>query len=239
MDVLIRIQNLTSFYGEKKILQDINLDIRKNRITSIIGPSGGGKTTLLMAMSGLASTIPGFSMTGAIHYDEKVFSHETIHELVGRMAVLFQQPFVFPLSIDKNMSFATRFEGQNKRAQRQITEDRLKEVNLWDEVKDDLKMKATKLSGGQQQRLCLARALTMNPQLLLLDEPCSSLDAQNAAIIEALLLRLKERYTIVFVTHNLAQAKRISDDVIFLDDGQIKEAFRYDDGYSVSQIPIA
>ncbi|HZK01744.1 MAG TPA: ATP-binding cassette domain-containing protein [Anaerovoracaceae bacterium] len=223
MDVKIRINNLTTYYGIHKILDDINLEIKKNRITTIIGPSGCGKTTLLMTLSGLVGKTPNFSMEGKIAYEEEVFSGENIDALIGRFGFVFQQPLAFPISIEKNMMFATKYLGKTKSECMEIAIEKLTEVNLWDEVKDKLKMKANKLSGGQQQRLCLARALTMYPDVLLLDEPCSALDIKNTTIIEQMLLKMKKDYTIIFVTHNLSQARRISDEVIFINEGKLIE----------------
>lgn len=216
MDVAIRIKNLTTYYDSKIILRDINLDINKNSITTIIGPSGCGKTTLLMTLSGLAKKIPSFSMDGEIEYNNKVFTNENISDLIGKFGFVFQQPLAFPISIEKNMIFATKCLGKNKGQSMEIAIEKLKEVNLWNEVKDNLKMKANKLSGGQQQRLCIARALTIYPDVLLLDEPCSALDRENSTIIEEMLIKMKKDYTIIFVTHNLSQAKRISDEMISL-----------------------
>ncbi len=216
MDVAIRIKNLTTYYDSKIILRDINLDINKNSITTIIGPSGCGKTTLLMTLSGLAKKIPSFSMDGEIEYNNKVFTNENISDLIGKFGFVFQQPLAFPISIEKNMIFATKYLGKTKGQSMEIAIEKLKEVNLWNEVKDNLKMKANKLSGGQQQRLCIARALTIYPDVLLLDEPCSALDRENSTIIEEMLIKMKKDYTIIFVTHNLSQAKRISDEMISL-----------------------
>lgn len=220
----IDIRNLTTYYDSQKVLDDISFKIRKNRITSVIGPSGCGKTTLLMTLSGLVDKIPHFSMQGEIEYKNKTFTKNSFGELIGRTGFVFQQPLAFPLSIEKNMIFATKYAGIEKSERERIAVEKLKEVNLWEEVKDNLNMKASRLSGGQQQRLCIARALTNYPDVLLLDEPCSALDVKNTAIIEKMLTELKKDYTIIVVTHNLSQARRISDEIIFLNEGKVVES---------------
>ncbi|QOR35136.1 ATP-binding cassette domain-containing protein [Clostridium sp. 'deep sea'] len=222
--MVIKVNNLTSSYNNKVVLKDVSCTFHKNKITSIIGPSGCGKTTLLLTLAGLVKHIAHYHMQGSIIYNNNNYNESNISDLIGKTGFVFQQPMAFPLSIIKNLTYATKYLGKSKSEREKIAIAKLKEVNLYNEVKQNLNLKANNLSGGQQQRLCIARALTTNPSVLLLDEPCSALDVKNTAIIESLLLRLKEKYSIILVTHNLAQAKRISDDTLFFNEAQLIEA---------------
>ena len=224
MDEIIKIKDLSVFYEDKCVLDKINVGIRRNRITSIIGHSGSGKSTLLTAINNLISLDENARVEGEILLNDKIISNLPEGELRRRVGMVFQAPSPFPFSIRKNLTYAPTFYGiKDKETLMNITVQSLKIVGLYDEVKNDLNKNARKLSGGQQQRLCIARALTADPEVLLLDEPCSALDFENTKLIEGLLLQLKQKYTIVIVTHDLFEAKRLADDCIFLSNGKIIE----------------
>lgn len=220
---IFKINNLYANYENKKVLKDLSLNIKKNKITAIIGPSGCGKSTLLTTLN-LMIEENGGSFTGKILFkgrDILSYEKDNIRRMIG---MVFQKPAPFPFSIYKNLIYAPIYYGRNdKKELNNIVETKLKKVGLFDEIDGDLNMLATKLSGGQQQRLCIARALTVDPEVLLLDEPCSALDIKNTANIEEMLLEFSKDYTIVIVTHNLSQAKRISDYTAFILDGEIIE----------------
>jgi phosphate transport system ATP-binding protein len=211
-------------YDQKKVLTDVNTSIRKGKITAIIGPSGCGKSTLLKAINRMLETQKEARVFGSIHLngvDIHTMEAEALRRQVG---MVFQTPTPFPMSIYKNMTYAPLYFGvKGKQNLDKLVREKLEITGLWEEVKDDLNKNALKLSGGQQQRLCIARALTAEPEILLLDEPCSALDVKSTQTIEELLLKLKETYTIVIVTHNLFQARRIADDCIFMLNGQLWE----------------
>lgn len=222
MDIL-KVENLDVGYGSKLILKDLSLSFKENSITSIIGPSGCGKSTFLTTLNLLLLEYGG-SYTGDILFKEKHIKDYNIDELRRKIGMVFQKPTPFPLSIYKNMIYAPVYYGiKNKKELGNIVENSLKRVGLFDEIKNEMNMPAMKLSGGQQQRLCIARALTVEPEILLLDEPCSALDIKNTAIIEDMLVKLSKDYTIIIVTHNLSQAKRISDYTAFMLDGKVIE----------------
>ena len=211
-------------YDNKTVLSGVNTAIRPNRITAIIGPSGCGKSTLLKAMNRMLETQKDAKVFGSIHFDGEDIHAMEPEVLRRRVGMVFQTPTPFPMSIYKNMTYAPLYYGvKGKQKLDSIVRETLEVTGLWEEVKDELNKSALKLSGGQQQRLCIARALTANPEVLLLDEPCSALDVKSTEIIEQLLLKLKEKYTIVIVTHNLFQARRIADDCIFMLNGQLWE----------------
>ncbi len=222
MDIL-KIKNLSVSYGSKQVIKNISMDIKKNKITAIIGPSGCGKSTLLTTLN-LMVAENGGSFTGEILFKDKdilTYEKDYIRRMIG---MVFQKPTPFPFSIYKNLTYAPKYYGvKDKKELNAIVENILKRVGLYEEINQDLNMLATKLSGGQQQRLCIGRALTVEPEILLLDEPCSALDRKNTANIEEMLLELSKDYTIVIVTHNLAQAKRISDYTAFILDGELIE----------------
>ncbi|SCG81837.1 phosphate transport system ATP-binding protein [Proteiniborus sp. DW1] len=222
MDI-IELASLNAYYGNKKILNNINMKIKKNKITAIIGPSGCGKSTLLAALNRMLEENGG-NVQGDIIFDgENIFSYPK-EDVRKRIGIVFQKPAPFPMSIYKNLTYAPVYYGiRNKKKLDEIVQNKLKVSGLLDEVKNDLDMSALKLSGGQQQRLCIARALTVEPEVLLLDEPCSALDVKNTANIEDMLLKLSDNYTIIIVTHNLQQAKRISDYTAFILDGELIE----------------
>lgn len=219
----IKVNNLNVSYDNKLVLKNFSMPFIKNKITSIIGPSGCGKSTFLTALN-LMLEEHGGKYTGEIFYngkDIKSYSKESVRKMIG---MVFQKPTPFPLSIYKNMIYAPVYYGiKDKKELKNIVEYNLKRVGLFDEIDNELNMSAMKLSGGQQQRLSIARCLTVEPEVLLLDEPCSALDIKNTAIIEDMLLQFSKEYTIIIVTHNLSQAKRISDYTAFILDGELVE----------------
>lgn len=222
MDI-IELVSLNAYYGDKKILNNINMKIKKNKITAIIGPSGCGKSTLLAALNRMLEENGG-NTHGKIIFDGKDIHSYPKDDVRKRIGIVFQKPAPFPMSIYKNLTYAPMYYGTRSRKKLdEIVGSKLKVSGLFEEVKKDLTMSALKLSGGQQQRLCIARALTVEPEVLMLDEPCSALDVKNTANIEEMLLKLSEDYTIVIVTHNLQQAKRISDYTAFILDGELVE----------------
>ena len=221
---LLKFHDFGVAYDHKKVLEGVNTTIRQGQVTAIIGPSGCGKSTMLKAINRMLETQKDAAVFGSIHLngvDIHTMEPEALRRKVG---MVFQTPTPFPMSIYKNMTYAPLYYGvTGKQELDAIVREKLEVTGLWEEVTDELNKNALKLSGGQQQRLCIARALTADPEILLLDEPCSALDVKSTQIIEELLLKLKETYTIVIVTHNLFQAKRISDDCIFMLNGQLWE----------------
>ena len=211
-------------YEKKTVLRGINAAIPAGKITAIIGPSGCGKSTLLKAINRMLELETDAEVAGSIHINGKDAHAIPAEELRRKVGMVFQTPAPFPMSIYKNMVYAPQYYGVRGRQKLDtIVRENLEVTGLWEEVKDELHKSALKLSGGQQQRLCIARALTAQPEILLLDEPCSALDVKSTQTIEALLMKLKEKYTIVIVTHNLFQAKRIADECIFMLNGEIWE----------------
>lgn len=224
MNPILSLRTVSASYDGKSALEQISLDIPEKKITAIVGPSGCGKSTLLRCLNGLLEEEPGASMTGEITLDGTTIREIPKDELRRRVGLVFQTPTPFPFSIYKNMAYAPQYYGlREKKKLDALVREKLELAGLYDEVKDDLDKSASKLSGGQQQRLCIARALTVEPEVLLLDEPCSALDVKSTRIIEQLLLRLREQYTVVIVTHNLAQARRIADRTVFLYNGRLVE----------------
>ncbi|MCY7331767.1 MAG: phosphate ABC transporter ATP-binding protein PstB [Pseudanabaena sp. CAN_BIN31] len=211
---VVQIQDLSLYYAEKAAFQNINLAIPKHSITALIGPSGCGKTSFLNCLNRLIELTPKTKITGQILLESKDIQTMNVVDLRRRVGMLFQKPNPFPLSIIKNLEFPLREHGIKQRDRLdQIIEESLRQVGLWEEVKDRLKTPALSLSGGQQQRLCLARAIALQPEILLMDEPCSALDPISSEIVEDLIIRLRNHYTLIIVTHNLAQAHRIADQV--------------------------
>ncbi|MGM9666221.1 MAG: phosphate ABC transporter ATP-binding protein PstB [Eubacteriales bacterium] len=219
------IKNVELYYGDFKALKGINLDIPTNEITSFIGPSGCGKSTLLKSLNRMNDLIEGCRITGSIKLDgEDIYGNMDPCELRKRVGMVFQKPNPFPMSIYDNIAFGPRTHGVRSRAKLdEIVEKSLRDAAIWDEVKDRLKKSALGLSGGQQQRLCIARALAVEPEVLLMDEPTSALDPISTSKIEDLALELKEKYTIIIVTHNMQQAVRIADKTAFFLLGEVIE----------------
>jgi len=217
-------KNINTFYSDKKILDNINIEFEKNKITSIIGPSGCGKSTLLKTINKIILEEDNARIIGNMELEGKDAKDIPVEVLRKKIGMVFQEPTPFPMSIYKNIGYALKYYGFGKKESNERIINALKTVNLYEEVKDKLKLSALKLSGGQKQRLCLARSLSVEPDILLLDEPCSSLDILNTRKIEDTLVKLKENYTIIIVTHNLSQAKRISDNTIFMYEGGIMES---------------
>lgn len=224
--ITIETKNLAVFYGEKRVVQDVNLKIRQNSVTAFIGPSGCGKSTVLRTLNRMNDYIEIFRKEGEILindkniYDKKV----NVEELRQEVGIVFQKPNPFPKSIYDNVIYGLTIKGITRKSILDETVERtLIQANLWEEVKDDLKKSALALSGGQQQRLCIARTLAVKPKVILMDEPASALDPISTAKLEELILRLKEHYTIVIVTHNMQQASRISDRTAFFYMGDLVE----------------
>ena len=232
MNNILKLININVFYDDKKILDNINIEFESNKITSIIGPSGCGKTTLLKTINKIILEENNSRIIGNIEFDGVDTDNIPIEILRKNIGMVFQNPTPFPLSIYKNISYALKYYGYNKKYLENKVIYILKTVNLYDEVKDKLNTSALKLSGGQKQRLCLARSLSVEPNILLLDEPCSSLDIINSEKIEETLIKLKEKYTIIIVTHNINQAKKISDNAIFMYNGKIIESGKTEDIFS-------
>ena len=222
----IVIEHLNLWYGSFQALKDINLRLPANEITAFIGPSGCGKSTLLKSLNRMNDLVEGCRIEGTVTLDgEDIFSRKMdVNLLRKRVGMVFQKPNPFPMSIYDNIAYGPRTHGvKAKSVLDEIVEKALVDAALWNEVKDRLKKDATGLSGGQQQRLCIARALAVEPEVLLMDEPTSALDPISTAKIEELTLELKKNYTIVIVTHNMQQAKRISDKTAFFLLGEMVE----------------
>lgn len=227
MDTAIEIKNLTFAYSGKQVLHDVTLDIPVRQVTAFIGPSGCGKSTLLRCFNRINDRIPNAKVTGGsihVHGIDINRSDIDLQELRRRIGMVFQKYNPFPKSIYENVAFSLRLSGLTKRTQlNEIVENALQSAALWDEVKDRLHSSAFGLSGGQQQRLCIARAIANQPEILLMDEPCAALDPLATLKIEELIYELKKQYTIVIVTHNMAQATRCSDRTAFMYLGKLIE----------------
>ena len=221
----ITVTNLDLFYGQFQALKHINAAFPEKEITALIGPSGCGKSTLLKSLNRMNDLVEGCRITGSVQLDgEEIYGSMDVNALRKRVGMVFQKPNPFPMSIYDNIAYGPRTHGvTNKKELDDIVEQALRDAAIWDEVKDRLKKSALGLSGGQQQRLCIARALAVRPQVLLMDEPTSALDPISTSRIEELALQLKERYTIVIVTHNMQQAVRISDNTAFFLLGELIE----------------
>ena len=211
------IKDLELFYGDFKALKNINLDIQEKEITAFIGPSGCGKSTLLKTLNRMNDLVEGCRITGSVQLDgEDIYGKIDVNQLRKRVGMVFQKPNPFPMSIFDNIAYGPRTHGIHSKSRlNEIVEKSLKDVAIWDEVKDRLNKSALGLSGGQQQRLCIARALAVEPEVILMDEPTSALDPISTSKIEDLAVELKEKYTIIMVTHNMQQAARISDKTAF------------------------
>ena len=219
------IHDMNLFYGDFQALKNINLDIPENRITAFIGPSGCGKSTLIKSLNRMNDLVEGCRITGDIRLDgQDIYGDIDINNLRKRVGMVFQKPNPFPMSIYDNIAYGPRTHSVRSKVRLdEIVENSLKGAAIWDEVKDRLKTSALGLSGGQQQRLCIARALAVEPEVLLMDEPTSALDPISTAKIEDLAAELKNKYTIVMVTHNMQQAARISDKTAFFLLGEVIE----------------
>ena len=224
MDKILEVKNFSVSYDDKKILKNINMYIDRNKITAIIGPSGCGKSTFLKSLNMMITEEKGAKTFGDIFFEGKNIKDFEVENLRKNIGLVFQTPTPFPFSIYKNMTYAPIYYGiKNKNQLDNLVKEKLKLAGLYDEIKDEINKSALSLSGGQQQRLCIARELTVEPEVLLLDEPCSALDIQNTIKIEEMLKNLSKNYTIIIVTHNLAQAKRIADKTAFFFDGELVE----------------
>ena len=226
MSSILSVENMCLWYGSHQALHDISIEIPEKSITALIGPSGCGKSTFLKTLNRMNDLIPGVKITGSVKYkDMDIFDPGVdVSELRRQIGMVFQKPNPFPMSIYDNIAYGPRTHGvRNKAKLDDIVERSLRGAAIWDEVKDRLKKNALGLSGGQQQRLCIARALAVEPDVLLMDEPTSALDPISTSKIEELAVELKEKYTIVIVTHNMQQAVRISDNTAFFLLGELVE----------------
>ena len=224
MSDIITVQDLNLWYGAAQALHHVSMEIPEKSITALIGPSGCGKSTFLKTLNRMNDLIPGVRVTGSVLYKEQDVFAMDVSQLRREVGMVFQKPNPFPMSIYDNVAYGPRTHGiRNKVRLDDIVEQSLRSAAIWDEVKDRLKKNALGLSGGQQQRLCIARALAVEPQVLLMDEPTSALDPISTSKIEDLAISLKERYTIVIVTHNMQQAARISDRTAFFLLGELVE----------------
>ena len=236
MDKLI-IKNFDLYYSDFHALKDINMNIAENEITAFIGPSGCGKSSLIKSLNRMNDLVEDCKITGEVLMDDKnIYDKDVdVNILRKRIGMVFQKPNPFPMSIYDNIAYGPRTHNIKKKAELDgIVEKSLRDAAIWDEVKDDLKKNALRLSGGQQQRICIARALAVEPEILLMDEPTSALDPISTAKIEELIQQLKEDYTIIIVTHNMQQATRVSDKTAFFLLGEIIE---YDDTDRLFSLP--
>ena len=224
MATILKAENLNLWYGQNHALHNISIDLPEHEITAFIGPSGCGKSTFLRTLNRMNDLIPTVRITGEVRYrGEDIFQAE-VNNLRKEVGMVFQKPNPFPMSIYDNIAYGPRTHGiRDRRRLDEIVEKALRDAAIWDEVKDRLKKNALGLSGGQQQRLCIARALAVEPKVLLMDEPTSALDPISTSRIEDLAMELKEQYTIVIVTHNMQQAVRISDQTAFFLLGELVE----------------
>lgn len=220
-----KISNLELYYGDFKALKNVNINIGANEITAFIGPSGCGKSTLLKTLNRMNDLVEGCKITGQVLLDgEDIYGDMNINHLRKRVGMVFQKPNPFPMSVYDNIAYGPRTHGIRSRAKLdEIVEKSLRDAAIWEEVKDRLKLSALGMSGGQQQRLCIARALAVEPEVLLMDEPTSALDPISTSKIEELAVELKKDYTIIMVTHNMQQAVRISDKTAFFLLGEVIE----------------
>lgn len=235
MDKLI-IKDFDLYYDDFHALKDINMNIAEKEITAFIGPSGCGKSSLLKSLNRMNDLVEGCKITGEVLLDGKNIFDKSIdvNKLRKRIGMVFQKPNPFPMSIYDNIAYGPRTHNiKNKSQLDEIVEKSLRGAAIWDEVKDDLKKNALRLSGGQQQRICIARALAVEPEILLMDEPTSALDPISTAKIEELIQQLKEEYTIIIVTHNMQQATRVSDKTAFFLTGEVIEFNDTDTLFSV------
>ncbi len=231
------VKNLDLWYNDFKALKNINLGMQENSITAFIGPSGCGKSTLLKSLNRMNDLVEGCRITGEVLLDgEDIYGNMDVNMLRRRVGMVFQKPNPFPMSIYDNIAFGPRTHGIRSKAKLdEIVEESLRDAAIWDETKDVLKKSALAMSGGQQQRLCIARALAVKPEVLLMDEPTSALDPISTSKIEDLALELKKKYTIIMVTHNMQQAVRISDYTAFFLLGEVIEYSETEKMFSAPQ----
>lgn len=223
MEAVIQVRNLDVHYGENKVIKGVTLDVLENMVTAVIGPSGCGKSTFIRCLNRMNDFIDTFRITGEIIFNgENIYNLDPV-SLRKRVGMVFQKPNPFPKSVYENVAYGVRIHGVEEKELDGIVEKSLKKAALWEEVKDKLNDNALDLSGGQQQRLCIARALAVEPEVILMDEPCSALDPIATAKIEDLIAELKKDYTVVIVTHNMQQAARVSDYTAFLYLGELIE----------------
>ena len=220
------VKGLDLYYGDFHALKDVNLDINAKEITAFIGPSGCGKSTFLKTLNRMNDLVEGCKITGDVRLDgENIYSGMDVSQLRKRVGMVFQKPNPFPMSIYDNIAYGPRTHGiHNKAKLNEIVETSLRQAAIWDEVKDRMNKSALGMSGGQQQRLCIARALAVQPEVILMDEPTSALDPISTSKIEDLVIELKKDYTIIMVTHNMQQATRVSDKTVFFLLGEIIES---------------
>ena len=238
MNHIITARELCLWYGQTQALKNINMDIAENSITALIGPSGCGKSTFLKTLNRMNDLVPGVKITGELRYrGEDIYEKSVdVNQLRREVGMVFQKPNPFPMSIYDNVAYGPRTHGIRKRGELdEIVEQALRDAAIWDEVKDRLKKNALGLSGGQQQRLCIARALAVDPEVLLMDEPTSALDPISTSKIEELCMELKGCYTIVIVTHNMQQALRIADRTAFFLLGDMVEVGATDKLFSMPE----
>ena len=234
--------NLNAFFGQKQALKDVNLNIRANAVTAIIGPSGCGKSTLIRCLNRMHELVPNAKMAGQVLLDgENIYDKQIDSvQIRRRVGMVFQRPNPFPtMSIYDNVAAGLRLTGAKKgRNLDEVVRQSLERATLWDEVKDDLKKSGTSISGGQQQRLCIARAIALQPEVILMDEPCSALDPIATARIEKLVVELKNSYTVIIVTHNMQQASRVSDYTAFMYLGSLIEFGATEDIFESPKNPL-
>lgn len=233
--VKMAIEGVDLYYGQFHALKDMSLNIQANEITAFIGPSGCGKSTLLKSLNRMNDLVEGCKITGKVTLDDKdIYRDMDVNLLRKRVGMVFQKPNPFPMSVYDNIAYGPRTHGIHSKAKLDaIVEDSLRKAAIWDELKDRLKKSALGLSGGQQQRLCIARALAVQPEVLLMDEPTSALDPISTIKIEELAMELKKDYTIVMVTHNMQQATRVSDKTVFFLLGEIIETGKTEELFSM------
>jgi len=232
---IITVKDMCLWYGEHQALKNVNIEIPEKSITAFIGPSGCGKSTFLKSLNRMNDLIPGVKITGELRYEgADIYAKGVdVNNLRKEIGMVFQKPNPFPMSVYDNVAYGPRTHGiSNKLQLDEIVEKALRDAAIWDELKDRLKKNALGLSGGQQQRLCIARALAVQPRILLMDEPTSALDPISTSRIEELVMELKEKYTIVMVTHNMQQAVRVSDYTAFFLLGELVEFGKTDDIFS-------
>ncbi|EGT3702013.1 TPA: phosphate ABC transporter ATP-binding protein [Clostridioides difficile] len=223
--IKMSVKDLDLFYSDKQALKKINMDIKENKVTALIGPSGCGKSTFIRTLNRMNDLIEDVTIKGNISVDgEDIYTSDDVINLRTKVGMVFQKPNPFPMSIYDNVAYGPRTHGlRDKKQLDKIVEESLKGAAIWDEVKDRLKSSALGLSGGQQQRICIARAIAMRPEVILMDEPTSALDPISTLKVEELIEDLKKDYTIVIVTHNMQQAARISDETAFFLNGEVIE----------------